>query len=321
VPKTAALVGAQLCLLFLAGCSAWLPETEAVPPEPEVVVTDTPPVVEPEPEATPEAEPTVQVPTPPVAPPIAIVLTSSQPAYLDVASELAGYFENHTVYDLSNESLPPVAVLRSINDSEASAVVAVGLRAAQSAVSLAERPVVFSQVFNYQQHDLLGENSRGVAAIAPMEAQLSAWKQVSPDLRRIGIIIGEGHDELLQSAQRAADKHAVELDIRIAHSDQETLFLFRRMLAEIDGFWLLPDNRVLSTRVLTEMLEDARRYNVAVAVPSDSMLQIGAGVAISTVAADIAKSIAAVLRRIHAGDMKQVPPITELSEVRVTVND
>jgi ABC-type uncharacterized transport system substrate-binding protein len=321
VPKIAGLAGSLVFVLLLAGCAVSGPEPEPVQPEPEIVVLPSPPEAEPEPEVSPEPEPAVSVPAKPVVPPIAIVLTSSQPVYLDVATELANHFENHTVYDLGQESLPPIAVIRSINDSDSTAVVAIGLRAAQSAVNLSDRPVVFSQVFNYKEHGLLTGNSRGVAALAPMEAQLAAWKQVSPDILRVGIIIGEGHEELLQDAQRAADKHGVTLDIRIAHSDQETLYLFRRMLADIDGFWLLPDNRVLSTRVLTEMLDEARRHGVAVAVPNDAMLQIGAAVSISTVAADIARSIASVLQRIQAGDIQHVPPITGISEVRVTVNE
>lgn len=304
---------------FFSGCTAWQPADEPDPLEP-IVVTRTP---SPDPLSypVPIPEPVVEPPDTPALPPIAIVLTSSQPAYLDVAAELAGHFENHTVYDLSDESLPPVAILRSINDSDSVAVVAIGLRAAQSSVSMSDSPVVFSQVFNHQEHELLKENSRGVAALAPMEAQLAAWKQVQPGIRRIGIIVGEGHDELLQSAQVAAEKYQIDLDVRIAHSDQETLYLFRRMLRDIDGFWLLPDNRILSARVLTEMVEDANRHNVSVVVPNESMLQIGAAISISTVAADIAETIANVLRRIQAGEIEQVPPITELSEVRVVTND
>ena len=250
-----------------------------------------------------------------------LCLTSSQPAYLDVAAELAGHFENHTIYDLSDESLPPVVVLRSINDSDSAAVVAIGLGAAQSSVSMSDLPVVFSQVFNHQQYDLINENSRGVAALAPMEAQLAAWKQVDPSIERVGIIIGEGHEELLSAAQNAADKHEIELLIQTAHSDQETLYLYRRMLGDIDGFWLFPDNRVLSARVLNEMLEDANRHSVTVVVPNEAMLQIGAAISITTVAADIAETIAKVLRRIQAGEIDQVPPMSELSEVRVTTND
>jgi ABC-type uncharacterized transport system substrate-binding protein len=302
-----------------SGCTTWAPLDDSAPLEP-IVVTQTPlPDFGPYPEPAPAAG-TKALDTKSSAA-IAIVLTSSQPAYVDVAAELAGYFENHSIYDLSDESLPPVAILRSINDSESTAVVALGLRAAQSSVAMSDSPVVFSQVFNHQEYDLLTENSRGIAALAPLDAQLAAWKQVDPGIRRVGIIIGDGHESLLQAAQDAADKYAVELDIRIAQSDQETLYLFRRMLSDIDGFWLFPDNRIFSARVLTEMLHDANRHSVAVVVPNDAMLQLGAAISITTVAADIAATIANVLRRIQAGELQQIPPISELSEVRVTTND
>jgi len=320
LPKIAVAGGVFACVLLFGGCTTWLPQPDPVPVEPEVVVVEPAPEVVPEPEPEPEPEPVIAAP-PPAVPPITIILTSSLPAYVDIASELVGYFEDHVVYDLSQESLPPVAILRSVNDSKTSAVVAIGLRAAQAAVSMSDRPVVFSHVFNYQQHDLLTDNSRGVAAIAPMRAQLSAWKEVSPELKRVGLIIGEGHDERLQNARLAADQLGLKLDIRIAHSDQETLYIFRRMLATIDGFWLMPDSRIMSTRVLTEMLDDARRHKVEVVVPNEAMLQLGGAISISTVAGDIAKSIASVLRRIQAGEIEQIPPVTELTEVRVTVNE
>jgi len=217
--------------------------------------------------------------------------------------------------------LPPISILRSINDSESGAVVAIGLRAAQSSVAMSNSPVVFSQVFNHQDHDLLNANSRGVAALAPLDAQLAAWKKVDPTITRIGLIIGEGHDELITTAEVAAARHDIELHIRIAHSDQETLYFFRRMIRDIEGFWLFPDNRILSARVLKQMLDDANRQQVPVVVPNESMLQMGAAISISTVAADIAETIAKVVRKIQAGEIDDVPPITELSEVRVATND
>ena len=249
------------------------------------------------------------------------MLTSGQAAYADVASELGRYFEGHTVYDLSDTSRPPVAVLRSINDSNFRAVVAIGLRAAQSSVAMSAMPVVFSQVFNHQDHDLLNDKSRGVAALAPLDAQLTAWKKIDPGMKRIGLIIGEGHDDLIDEAEVAAARHDIELRVKIAHSDQETLYFFRRMIRDIEGFWLFPDNRILSARALKQMLDDANRQQVPVAVPNESMLAMGAAISISTVASDIAETIVAVLRQIHAGNIDRIPPITRLSEIRVQIND
>lgn len=319
LPSTVFRVGLLLWVSFLAGCTTWLPEQRSAESEPEPV--EPPPVATAEPAPEPAPEPIAIEPESARPTPISIVLSSSQPAYGDIAAALAGHFEDHSVYDLSNESLPPVAIIRSINDSNSTAVVAIGLRAAEASVENSNVPVIFSQVFNYQDHQLITETSRGVAALPPMAAQLAAWKKVDPEVQRIGIIVGEGHDALIESARVAAEEQAIELDIRIAHSDQETLYLFRRMIGGIDGFWLLPDNRILSSRVLKEMFEEGRRHNVTVVAPNESMLQVGAAMSISSVAADIAASIAKVLRRIQAGEIDQVPSLTELSEVRVTIND
>lgn len=299
--------------LAAAGCATHAPEPAPVADEhPEIVFE--PPLEE------VEVTPMGRTPLPPTLPSVAIVMTNAQPAYADVVTELSRHFKRYQIYDLSDASRAPVTVLRLINDSDPGAVIAIGLRAAQSSVAMAEKPVVFSQVFNYAAHGLLTENSRGVSALAPLDAQLAAWKEVDPTIARIGVIVGEGHEELIAEAREAADKHGIELRVHISHSDQETLYFFRRMIRDIDGFWLFPDNRVLSGRALQEMLGEASRQQVPVNVPSESMLQLGAKISMSAVASDIAATIVSVVRQIQTGGVDLVPPITRLSEVRVVTD-
>ena len=303
---------AAVAALGLAGCSSQPSAPESAAPEP--VAVDDPA------SAIPATEPR-QVPEPPRLPPVAIVLSSREPAYADVAAELANRFDDYDVYDLSDSSRPPISVLRVINDSASGVVVAIGLRAAQSSVAMADVPVVFSQVFNHQDHDLVNEHSRGVAALAPLHAQLEAWKATDPGLSRVGAIIGPGHDDLVAEAQLAAERLGIDLRIRIANSDQETLYFFRRMVRDIDGFWLFPDNRILSARVLRDMLGEASRLRVPVAVPNESMLEMGGTISLSTVAADIADTIVGIIRKIQAGNIDAAAPVTPLSEIRVTTHD
>ncbi len=300
--------------LAVSGCSLLYPEP--IPEEPVVVIEPLPPV---EPEEPPPAV-VVIAPKPNPLPPIAIVLASSQPAYADVANELASNFNHSEIYDLSNDLRPPVSILRAINDSDSRMVVAIGLRAARSAVAVSDKPVVFSQVFNYQEHGLVTENSRGVATVPPLAAQLAAWKAFDPGLEKVGAVIGEGHEDLISEAKLAAERHGIALSIHVTHSDQETVYFFKRMVRDIDGFWLFPDNRVLSRRALQQIMEDAERHQVAVMVPSESMLQIGASISAS-VASDIAATITKVVRQIEAGQIAKVPAITPLSEIRVEFND
>lgn len=309
-------------LLAVAGCSTLfgpkgLPVDEgpAVDAEPALTIVDETPIEE------------IRVtsldrkPLPKPLPSVAIVLTNQQPAYADVARELTAHFKRYDLYDLSDASRAPVSVLRSINDSNSAAVVAIGLRAARSAVAMSDKPVVFSQVFNYRDAGLLTENSRGVAALPPLAAQLAAWKKIDPTIARVGMILGEGHDDLVQEAELAAERYDVELRLQITHSDQETLYFFRRMIRDIDGFWLFPDNRILSARVLRQMLGDAKRQQVPVSVPSESMLQHGAMVSMAATSSDIAARIVAVVKQIQAGDLANVPPITPLTEIRVKTTD
>ena len=310
--RLAVLAGAWV----ISGCSFLA--TDPVTPEPGIVLPPPEPMVV-QPVPAPQPAPRKVAPKP--IPEVAIVLTSRQPAYEDVANELGDRLENFTIYDLSDRSQPPVSAFRLINDSNSGAVVAIGLRAAKSSLSMAKVPVVFSQVFNYQEHNLITENSRGVSALAPLDAHLSAWKKIDPTLARVGLIIGDGHEELVSEAEIAAAKYGVELQVQVTRSDQETLYHFKRMIREIDGFWLFPDNRVLSPRVLKDMLTQANRRQVPVAVSHEAMLSMGAAISVSSVASDIAATIIDVLGKINAGHIDDVPPLSNLSEVRVVTND
>ena len=93
------------------------------------------------------------------------------------------------------------------------------------------------------------------------------------------------------------------------------------MIRDIDGFWLLPDNRVLSARVLQQMFEEARRQQVPMNVPSESMLSHGAIVSMSSLASDIAETIVNVVRQIQDGNLARIPPITQLTEMRVRTKE
>ena len=208
-----------------------------------------------------------------------------------------------------------------INDSTATAVVAIGLQAAKAAIRLARMPVVFCQVFNFRDYQLLTDNSRGIATLPPLDLQIAAWKKIDPTMSSIGAIIGEGHDELIAEARVAAEKHDIELHIRSAKSDRETMYLFNRMAGEIDGFWLFPDNRILSAQVLRQILKYAERHKVRVTVFNESLLSMGASVSASAVDADIADTIIKVLRRIEDGDIRNVPALSPLSDVRIVTND
>jgi len=252
---------------------------------------------------------------------VAIVLSDRQPAYDLVASELTQRLEHYSMFDLSDKSQPPITVFRQIADAGADVVVAIGLRAAISATSMADVPIIFCQVFNYQINGLVSDNSRGVSSLPPLDLQIAAWKKIDPELQRVGAILGEGHEELIQEAQLAADAHGIELHLRTVKSDRETQYVFNRLVGEIDGFWLFPDNHVLSAAVLRHMVTYAARRKVQVTVFNESLLQLGATLSASAVEADIAETITGLVEQIEGDGFANLPALTQLSDVRIVTND
>lgn len=311
-----------LAILGLSGCVSAPPDPEPVKPpqlEPVVEVGISDIKIIPAPVDRPVAD---VAPTPlPDPPTVAIVLTSRQSAYAGVVQQLVERLDNYTIYDLSDKDQPPVSAFRQINDSDSDTIIAIGLRAARSSVTMSESPTVFSQVFNHQDHGLLTPSSRGVAAIAPLEAHFQAWQDVDSSIKRIGTVIGEGHDDLIKEATRAAAKYSMELVVRTVKSDQEAVYQFRRMVRTIDGFWLLPDNRILSERSLQELISQANQHHVPVAVTSEPLLTMGASVSIETVASDIAETIVNIVRMIEAGRIGDVPSVSSLTQSRIVTSD
>jgi len=312
----------------MAGC-AYLPMLEQ-PTEP-VVAPQLPPtpepaappdvVAEPQPEPA-ETTPIVVEPPPPPPPPpkVAIVISNRAEAYENVANELSALLEDFEVYDLSDKSLTQKEAHDTIRTSGAAAVVAIGMRAAVFAAGFDSVPVVYSQVFNTGELPGHGEKFRGVSAIPPLELQLDAWKALNPNLKNVGAILGEGHEALIEEATLATRRHDMRLHYRLAQSDREALYLFTRLATEIDGFWLFPDNRILSSEVLREMLAHAGRHSIQVAVFNDSLLALGATLSTTAEDSDIAEAIVTVLNSLLDDRPDAVPPLTPLSRISVRTN-
>ena len=212
------------------------------------------------------------------------------------------------------ELLAPLIALRP------AIVVAVGREAAEFAREhLVGTPLVFCQVFNYQEFLSAGEPVWGVSPMPPVALQLRGWTSVDPSRRRIGLIVSDEHSTLIDEV-RAAAGGAVEIKQEISSSDRETLYLFKRLASQVDGFWLVPDNRILSPNVLRELLSYAAGHGVGVLVFNDALLSWGALMSATSTPADVARGVNSVLDRIAAGTTKELPPLTPLTEIKLLVN-
>ena len=308
-------------LLVLSGCALIFPE-----PPPPAINTVPKPASQPAPpiDVPPAVElaPIIEPPAVPerVSPHVAIVLSASLPAYTEVVSHLVAYLDDYSTYDMADQNSSPRQAFAAIAASDAEFVVAFGLYAAKVARSFATVPVVFSQVFNVQENKLVSDETKGVAALPPLDLQVEAWREMDPNIRNIGAILGEGHEDLIAEAHHAMQDRGIKFHYAVAHSDRETLYHFKRLIRDIDGFLLFPDNRILSRTVLTEIMSDAARHRVQVAVFNKSLLAHGATFSASSVDTNIADKITIALNEILRGNIDDVAPLTPLSEIRIQTN-
>ena len=315
-----------LLLFVVSGCALFIPNEPIPPPPPEL-----PPIVEAEPEVIPTPTPRpapVQEPAPEIVadpqniePLVAIVLSDRTPAYVEVATALDKHLENYEVYDLNDRSQSPKNAFAAIAESEASAIVAVGLPAARASRRFSTVPVVIGQVFNLHDDELLSAEVKAVAVLPPIGLQIDSWHELDPSIRNVGAILGPGHDVLIAEADEAMKERGVKFHYAIAESDRETLYLFNRLVRDIDGFILFPDNRILSRSVLSEMMSYATRHRVQVSVFNEQLLEYGAVFSASAVESDIAATIARVLDKVVSGNIDAVPPVSNLSKIDVHIND
>lgn len=316
-----------LLLATLSGCSIFAPldPLPAPPPElPPVVVPDPEPEPLPEPIAEPAPEPEPEpAPAPPpqnIKPRIAVVLSDSVPAYISVGEALGQYLDNQKIYDLSERGLPAREAFDEIAASEAEAIVAIGLPAARAALRFGTVPVVLAQVFNLHETELVSDNVRAIAVLPPLALQVEAWQSLDPTIRNVGAILGPGHEALIAETEAALQERGIKFHHAVAQSDRETLYLFNRLVRDIDGFILFPDNRILSRTVLTEMMSYASRHRVQVAVFNPPLLELGAVFSAGAVESDIAAQIATVLDKATSGRWSEVPPLTPLTELDLQTN-
>lgn len=283
-----------LFLFVVNGCA--LVRKPSLPPE--AAEPDRPPPSVTLPESSEAERPTRR---PEVRAEADILLSSEITAYREVADELLKRIgPKHTrIYLLDDDPEDTASTLDEIQQSAYRHVVAIGLPAALAAKSLEHKYVVFCQVLSYQEPKLVGPHVSGVRMTPSLSAQLSAWKTICRPVGRLGMITGRGLEAFVAEASQTAK----ELDIDLVHetvdSDKEFLYVFKRLASEIDGLWLVPDGRILSHRVIREVMSYSVKHKIQVLAFHPHLLPLGALLSATCLPADIAAQVVTTIERDH----------------------
>lgn len=306
---------AAVLLFVLAGCVASTPSAPAPPPEPLAAAEPAPePAAAPAPVSTPAPVPTIASRAD-----IAVVVDAGAATHAEIADEIVAALppRQYRVTRLESDAAAELAALGERNIT----LVAVGAEAVRAARAAApNKPLVFCQVPRYEEALRTGAPAWGVQALPPLQLQLKSWQAIDPTLRTVALIVSASGAALAEEAQRAATSLAADLLVETSSSDRETLYLFRRLAASVDGLWLLPDNDALSPQALREILTYAASRGIGVLTFNEALLARGALLTATAVPADVAASVVGVVARVAAGQTAGLPAMTPLSAAALSVN-
>lgn len=207
---------------------------------------------------------------------VVILVSEDTPAYSKVAKALAKQLgRRSSIRYLGGSQLENIKMLDAYKNDERKQFVSIGLSASVAAKSLSDRQVIFCQVFNYQDYGLLSPKHKGVSMIPSMSKTFAAWRALAPDTTDVGVISGPGFESLMQVAAAAAKGQGITLHYEIVNSDKEYQYAYKQMADHVQGYWLLPDNRVLSENVLRDVMTFSVRNSKQVVVFNDELLNLG----------------------------------------------
>lgn len=253
-----------------------------------------------------------------------ILLVSDDKGAVAVAARAvqAAYQGRIEVHNLGGSRNAENRIVQSIRDSQVGQVVAVGLLAAQVARQRLEgKQVVFCQVLNFEEFDLVAPWIKGVSGIPSLPRQFTAWKMLDPSLRKVGLVTGKHARYMVLEAEAAAKAAGLEIEHVEVSSDRAVLSALQELRERrIQGLWLAPDSSILSQRTIFDVMAFSVRHQLQVLAFSPALLKEGALLSATADTREVASTALERLRKAGAGPAVAGEALAPLGGARITVS-
>ena len=225
-------------------------------------------------------------------------------------------------YNLDGNIENGTDIVRSIFDSKADLVLAVGLKAALVAkFEIRDIPVIFCMVLNPKKFNLVAPNLKGISLATPFREQLLLLRSIIPKVRRIGILYDpEKSAYLMKKSQNQAQELGFQLVARGVSSQKELPTTLRKMLTEVDAIALLPDSTVLTEDSFDFLLSETLDKHVPVMGFSSGLVRKGALVGTYINYDDVGEQAAGLANDLLNGSSLNSPSLIEPRRIRKAIN-
>jgi putative ABC transport system substrate-binding protein len=256
---------------------------------------------------------------------IAILKSSSIGAYdqaIEGFKSTAPSGTIYTEYDVQGDLDQGRKLARKIRASEASLVVAVGLKAALAAkLEIVDVPVVFMMILDPSKHNLTAPNMTGTLLEIPAERQFKILRMFLPNLRRLGILSNSaGHIAKLKDLSTQAAANSFQLQDFPVESEKDVPQQLRALLSAADALWLVPDSTVLTNESIGFILETSLARRVPVIGFSPEFTRLGALLSLSVSYGEVGRETGVLAKRILDGDRKLPAKPIPIDRLKITVN-
>ena len=203
-------------------------------------------------------------------------------------------------------------------------IFAVGIWALQAVISRPTSvPVVYAMVLN--PPSVIGADTKNVTGASmnvPVEQPIRLFKQLGPQIKRIGVIFNKNRTGyLVRQAQVVAREEGLELVTREISSAKEVIGALESFQDGIDALWIVPDEMTLSQAVVQQMLLFSYRKRIPLLGLSDRHAQMGALFSLSFASGeDIGRQAGELAQAILTGRAASGVPPTNARKLFLTVN-
>ena len=256
---------------------------------------------------------------------IAILRSSDIPAYQEA---VAGFKATgpigaiYTEYDAEGDLELGKKLARKLRASNASLIVAVGLKAALAAkVEIVDVPIVYMMILDPLKHQLTAANMTGTLLEVPVDRQLKIIRMFLPTLHRLGMLYDPAKTSLLvKDAVLQATFSNFQLKSLPVESEKEVPQQLRALLSDVEALWLMPDSTVLTNESIRFILDSALAQQIPVIGFSSEFTRLGALVSLSVNYGEVGRETGLLAKRILDGDRLQPLKPVPIERLKITVN-
>jgi len=266
-------------------------------------------------------------------------LCVSESAAMDIAilqsSDIAAYREAiaglkatgpvgaiYAEYDAQGDLELGKKLARKLRASNASLVVAVGLKAALAAkAEIVDIPIVYMMILDPLKHQLTAANMTGTLLEVPVDRQLKIMRAFLPSLRQLGTLYDPTKtSSRLKNAVEQAASFNFQLKGLPVESDKDVPQQLRTLLSGVEALWLIPDSKVLTNESIGFILESALAHQIPVIGFSPEFTRLGALLSMSVNYGDVGRETGSLAKRILDGERPSPLNPVPNDRLKITVN-